>query len=32
MGKDAGVLKGDRNTSAPITAKPGFDEICSIDF
>jgi hypothetical protein len=32
MGKDAAVLQGDRKTSAPIAAKLGFEEICSIDF
>ena len=32
MGKDAAVLQGDRNTSAPICAKLGFKEVCGIDF
>ncbi len=32
MGKDAAVLQGDRKTSAPIAAKLGFEEACSIDF
>ncbi len=32
MGKDSAVLQGDRMTSAPIAAKLGFEEVCSIDF
>ena len=32
MGKDTAVLQGDRKTSAPICAKLGFKEVCSIDF
>jgi len=28
MGKDAAVLQGDRKTSAPISAKLGFEEVC----
>lgn len=32
MGKDTAVMQGDRMTSAPIAAKLGFEEICSIDF
>ena len=32
MGKDTAVLQGDRSTSAPICAKLGFEEVCSIDF
>jgi GNAT superfamily N-acetyltransferase len=31
MGKDAAVMQGDRKTSAPIAAKLGFKEVCSID-
>ena len=32
LGKDTAVLQGDRMTSAPIAAKLGFEEVCSIDF
>ena len=32
IGKDTAVLQGDRSTSAPICAKLGFEEVCSIDF
>ena len=32
MGKDTAVMQGDRKTSAPIAAKIGFKEVCSIDF
>jgi predicted GNAT family acetyltransferase len=32
MGKDTAVMQGDRTTSAPIAAKLGFEEVCSIDF
>lgn len=31
MGKHAAVLQADRKTSAPICAKLGFEEVCSID-
>ena len=32
LGKDTAVLQGDRMSSAPIAAKLGFEEVCSIDF
>ena len=32
MGMQAAVLQADRTTSAPICARLGFEEVCSIDF
>ena len=32
MGKGAAVLQGDRMTSAPIAARLGYEEVCSIDY